>query len=240
VEALFGEALAMQPGLRAKLQLVSKCGIKLISPARPEHRIKSYDASPAHVRASVEASLRALHTDHLDLLLIHRPDLLLDADALADCFAQLQREGKVLHFGASNFSTHQFELLHSRFPLVTNQIEFSPLQLSALTDGTLDQAQRLRLRPMLWSPLGGGRLFSGGDAQALAVRGALEAVAHTRGISLTTAALAWLLRHPSRPLPVIGTRRLDAAEEALAATRITLSPDEWYAVLQASRGKEVA
>jgi predicted oxidoreductase len=93
---------------------------------------------------------------------------------------------------------------------------------------------------MLWSPLGGGRLFSGGDAQALAVRGALEAVAHTRGISLTTAALAWLLRHPSRPLPVIGTRRLDAAEEALAATRITLSPDEWYAVLQASRGKEVA
>jgi len=240
VEALFGEALARRPGLRQRMQLVSKCGIKLVCGARPEHRHKSYDASPGHVRASVEASLRALQTDRLDLLLIHRPDLLLDADALAECFGQLQREGKVLHFGVSNFTPHQFALLHSRFPLVTNQVECSPLQLDALNDGTLDQAQQLRLRPMFWSPLGGGRLFTGTDARAVAVRQALERLGQAHGASLTTVALAWLLRHPSRPLPVIGSRRLEGAAEAIAAMRLQISAEDWYAVLQASMGHEVA
>ena len=162
VEAAFGTALAASPGLRERLQLVTKCGIKLISPARPSHRIKSYDTSRAHITASVENSLRALRTDRIDLLLIHRPDALMDADEVAQTFGQLRAAGKVLHFGVSNHTPSQFALLHRRLPLVTNQIELSPLQLQALSDGTLDQCTDLGLRPMIWSPLGGGRLFTAG------------------------------------------------------------------------------
>lgn len=240
VEALFGEALARQPGLRQRLQLVSKCGIKLVSPARPAHAVKSYDNSDAHVTASVEASLRALQTDHLDLVLIHRPDALMDADQLASTFERLRGEGKVLHFGVSNFTPDQFELLNDRIPLVTNQIECSPLHLDPLHDGTLDQAQRLRCRPMIWSPLAGGRLFSADSPEALRVRGVMTEVARTLGISVTTLALAWLMRHPSRPLPVIGSRRLSVAEEAMAATAVRLSAEDWYRIWQAGAGHEVA
>jgi predicted oxidoreductase len=240
VEALFGEALARQPGLRQRLQLVSKCGIKLISPARPAHRVKSYDNSDGHVTASVEASLRALQTDHLDLLLIHRPDALMDADQLAATFERLRRDGKVLHFGVSNFTPDQFELLDSRITLVTNQVECSPLHLAPLHDGTLDQAQRLRRRPMIWSPLAGGRLFSADSPEALRVRSVMTDVAQQLDITVTTLALAWLMRHPSRPLPVIGSRRLSVADEAMAATGAHLSAEDWYRVWQAGAGHEVA
>jgi predicted oxidoreductase len=239
VETLFGEALARQPGWRSRMQLISKCGIRLVTPARPTHRVKSYDTGDAHVRASVEHSLRALHTDHLDLLLIHRPDMLLDADQLADTFARLQREGKVLHFGASNFMPAQFELLHSRFPLCTNQVECSPLHTTALHDGTLDQAQRLRLRPMIWSPLAGGRLF-GNEPATVPLRQTLAELAEAHGVSPTTLALAWLMRHPSRPLPVIGSRRLQAADEAMAASRLMLPAEDWDRIWTAGVGHEVA
>ena len=156
VERLFGEALALAPGLRSRIQLISKCGIKLVSAARPGHAIKHYDTSAAHVRASVEATLAALRTDRLDLLLIHRPDSLLDADELGATFETLRNEGKVLQFGASNFTSSQFNLLNQRCALRTNQIELSPLHLDALHDGTLDQCQSLHIRPMAWSPLAGG------------------------------------------------------------------------------------
>lgn len=239
VEALFGEALARAPHLRNRMQLVSKCGIKLRSGHRPDHRIKSYDTSAAHITGSVERSLAALRTDHLDLLLIHRPDALLDADAVADTFARLRQAGKVLHFGVSNFTPRQFELLHNRFALVTNQVECSPLHLDPLHDGTLDQAQQWRLRPMIWSPLAGGRIFHGQDEGARRVRDVLQGLADQHGSSLTTVALAWLLRHPSRPLPVIGSRRLEAADDAMAATQLPLSAEDWYAVWQAGAGREV-
>lgn len=239
VEALFGEALALRPGLRQQMQLASKCGIKLMSSARPSHAIKSYDTTTAHVQASVEQSLRALRTDHLDLLMIHRPDALMDADALAETFERLRAAGKVLHFGVSNFSPAQFELLDSRITLQTNQVECSPLHLDALHDGTLDQAQRLRRRPMIWSPLAGGRLFSATDERALAVQTVLNKLAQAHGCSLTTVVLAWLMRHPSRPIPVIGSRRLSAADEAMAATRLQLSGEDWYRVWTAGAGHEV-
>jgi len=241
VEALFGEALAAAPGLRERMQLVSKCGIKLSTPNRPSHAIKSYDSSAAHVRASVEASLKALHTDRLDLLLIHRPDLLLNADELARCFEQLRSEGKVLNFGVSNFTASQFALLNSRVPLLTNQIECSPLHLNPLDDGSFDQLQQLRLRPMIWSPLAGGRLFSGTDERSLAVRAVLAEIGERLGgASATTLALAWLLRLPCQPIPVIGSRRLEAADEAMAATKLELSAEDWYRIWMAGAGREVA
>ncbi|OYT87495.1 MAG: oxidoreductase [Burkholderiales bacterium PBB6] len=240
VEALFGEALAREPGLRQQMQLISKCGIKLVTPNRPGHSIKSYDTSAAHVTTSVENSLKALHTDHLDLLLIHRPDLLLDADELARTFERLQASGKVLHVGVSNFTPSQFALLHSRIPLSTNQIECSPLHLAALDDGTLDQAQQLRLRPMIWSPLAGGRLFNADTEQAHRVRWVMGEIGARLGVNTATLALAWLMRHPSRPIPVIGSSRLASADEAMAATKLQVSGDDWYRIWQAAAGHEVA
>jgi predicted oxidoreductase len=238
-EALFGEALARAPGLRQKLQLVSKCGIKLLSGQRPSHRIKSYDTSAAHIQASVENSLALLHTDRLDLLLIHRPDALMDADEVAEAFRRLRTAGKVLHFGVSNFTPRQFELLNNRFPLVTNQIECSPLCLAPLHDGSLDQAQLLRLRPMIWSPLAGGRLFTGRDETALRVRKVMQRTADQLKVGLDTLAIAWLLRHPSRLVPVIGSHRLEAAAQAMAALRCQLSAEDWYEIWQAGAGHEV-
>lgn len=240
VEALFGEALAAAPGLRDRMQLVSKCGIKLVSPQRPGHAIKSYDTSRAHVVSSVEQSLRALRTDRLDLLLIHRPDLLTDPDELADTFRRLRTEGKVLHFGVSNHTPSQLAMLHRRLPLVTNQIELSPLQMGALGDGTLDQCTDLGLRPMIWSPLGGGRLFTSDDAQARRVREVLQALATQHGVSVATVAYAWILRHPSRPLPIAGSSRVEAMREAVAALDLRLPAEDWYRVWQASMGHEVA
>lgn len=239
VEALFGEALAAAPALRARMQIVTKCGIKLISPARPAHRIKSYDTSREHVLASVETSLRALHTDHLDLLLIHRPDALMDPAELGQTFDALKAAGKVLHFGVSNHAPSQLALLNARHALVTNQIEFSPLHLAPLADGTLDQCFALGIRPMLWSPLGGGRLFTAHDERSLRVRGVLEDLARRHGVSTATITYAWLLRHPSQPLPITGSRRIDAIREAVAALNVRISAEEWYEVWQASSGHEV-
>lgn len=239
-EGLFGEALARSPGLRDRLQIVSKCGIKLVSPQRPAHRVKCYDTSAAHVIASVEESLRALRTDRLDLLLIHRPDVLMDPHALARVFESLRAAGKVLHFGVSNHSPSQLALLHQFHPLVAHQVELSPLRLEALHDGTLDQCIALDISPMAWSPLGGGRLFSSDDPQALRVREALAALGKDLGVSEATMAYAWILRHPSAPLPITGSGRIDGLRDAVAALDLEISAEDWYAVWQASAGHGVA
>ena len=235
-EALFGEALAAAPHLRERLQLVTKCGIRMVSSARPEHRLGHYDTSATHVERSVENSLANLHTDHLDVLLIHRPDALMDADALAACFERLRAAGKVRHFGVSNFTPSQFALLHRRIPLVTNQIEASPLHIAPFYDGTLDQAQDLGVAPMAWSALAGGRLFTGQDDAARRVRGVLQRIAGERGISVTTLVYAWLLRHPARLLPLTGSRRLDAMREAVAALDVGLDAQTWYEIWVAGNG----
>ena len=240
VEALFGDALALRPALRARLQLVSKCGIKLVAPARPGHQVKHYDSSAAHVRASVDQSLQALRTDHLDLLLIHRPDALADFDELADTFERLRREGKVRCFGVSNFAPQQLAPLHRRIALATHQVELSPLHLDPLHDGVLDQCQDLGLRPMIWSPLAGGRLFTSDEATAQRLRHTLQALAQELGVSLTTLVIAWVLRHPSQPLPILGSRRIEVARDAMAALALRLDAQQWWRVWTAAVGHEVA
>lgn len=240
VEAQFGAALASAPGLRQRLQIVTKCGIKLVTPARPGHAIKSYDSSRAHVLQSVNQSLRALCTDHIDLLLLHRPDLLMDPDELADTFRELQAAGKVLAFGVSNHRPEQLAMLHRRFPLAAQQVEFSPLQMQALDDGSLAQCLDLGLQAMAWSPLAGGRLFAGQDERSRQVLAVLQSLATQHGVSPATVAHAWLMRHPARPRPVTGSGRLSALRDAVAAMTLQLPAEDWYRVWQASSGQEVA
>ncbi|GAB2551172.1 aldo/keto reductase [Rhodanobacter koreensis] len=237
-EALFGEALKAAPALRGHMQLVTKCGIRLRSTQRP-YRVNHYDTSATYVRTQVEQSLVNLHTEQLDLVLIHRPDYLMDAPALADTFATLTREGKVAHWGVSNHTASQFALLHQHHPLATNQVELSVLSMDALGDGTLDQAQQLGLRPMIWSPLGGGRLFHGADAQVARLRAEMEPIAARLGIGLATLAYAWILRHPSRPHPITGSGRIDGLRDAVAALGVKLDAEDWYAIWTASKGYAV-
>lgn len=240
-EGLFGEALALRPSLRSQMQLISKCGIKLITPNRPSNALKSYAVGRDYIIASAENSLRELQTDHLDLLLIHRPSPLMAADEVAEAFAALA--GKVRHFGVSNFTPSQFDLLQSRldFPLITNQIELSVMQMNALTDGTLDQCQQRRIRPMLWSPLGGGGLFRGETAASKRLLVVLRQIGDVLGgAALDQVALAWLLHLPSRPYPVLGTGKIERLAAAVAATQLQLTDEQWFAIWEAAAGHEVA
>jgi len=247
-EQRFGEMLAGSPALRARMQLVSKCDIRLVSQRRPANLRHSYDTTAAHIRASAEHSLRVLHTDHLDLLLLHRFDPLMDADEAAGALDGLVHAGKVRHVGVSNFTPSQFELLAARLkaPLVTNQLELSPLNLAPFLDGTLDQCQRLRIAPMAWSPLGGGRLgatpaaapdAAGVDERAARVRTALAKVAAELGAaSPEQVAYAWLLRHPARILPVTGSGRIARVREAVGALTLPLTREQWFDIWCASTG----
>lgn len=242
-QARFGEALRLKPALRETLQIVSKCGIKLRTEACPERRTKHYDCSADQIMAAVEQSLADLGTDRLDLLLLHRPDLLLDVDEAAEAFERLRRDGKVLHFGVSNFSPAQFELLQSRldWPLETNQVEINPLSLARLPEGTLEQAQRLRRRPMAWSCLAGGEVFNERCRETRELRQALTEVGEEfDGADPVTVLIAWVLRLPSRPLPVLGSRRIERTRAALQALELRLGREAWYRILEAARGREVS
>jgi predicted oxidoreductase len=239
VEGLFGEALSLKPGIRNRLQLIGKVGIKLVSPLRPDHSVHQYDTSAAHILRSVDNSLAQLRSDHLDLLLIHRPDPLMDADEVAEALARLIQLGKVRAVGVSNFKPSQFALLNDRIRLVTNQVELSPLRLDVLHDGTLDQCQQLRVRPMIWSPLAGGALFTSEEAAAQRVRGVLEDLARQHRTSATSIAYAWIARLPSRPVPIVGSRRIEAVKDAVSAMSIPLSSAEWTRIWEAATGHEV-
>ncbi|MDW1833151.1 aldo/keto reductase family oxidoreductase, partial [Vibrio sp. Vb1755] len=205
-EALFGEALALDKSVRDQIQIVTKCDINLCGDKTPERKINHYDTSSAHIYQSVNNSLERLNVDEIDVLLIHRPDVLMDADEVAEAFTELHKVGNVKHFGVSNFTPRQFELLQSRLgkPLVTNQVEINPLNFEVAHDGTLDQMQMLRTRPMAWSCLGGGSIFSGESEQAIRVRNELEAIREEVGAtSIDQVIYAWVRRLPSKPIPII-------------------------------------
>ncbi|WP_426176707.1 aldo/keto reductase [Massilia sp. TWR1-2-2] len=240
VEGLFGEALRAQPSLRDRIELVSKCGIKLVSPQRPAHAIQHYDTGAEHIVASVEESLRQLHTDRLDLLLIHRPDPLMDFDEIAEAFGALRAAGKVLHFGVSNFSRHQFEALNRRITLSTNQVEFSPMHVAPMFDQTFDGLQDLAVAPMVWSPLAGGRLFNGTDGDAENLRLVIKQIADRIEQPFASVVFGWIMQLPSRPIPLTGSGRIEAIRVAVAGTAFVLSRTDWFTILRAARSHEVA
>lgn len=240
-EELFGMALKESPKLRDEMELVTKAGIKLISDQRPSHKIKSYDTSPAHLTSSLEQSLKNLNTDHVDLFLIHRPDPLMDVDATAAALDKLVTSGKTKHVGVSNFTPSQISSLNSRLEnkLVTNQIELSCLHMDPLHDGTIDQAVELNMAPMAWSPLGGGQLFTGKDEQSIRVSKTLEKLGGLYKADTAQMALAWLLSHPAKILPIIGTNNCDRIRSMAKACEIQLKREHWFEIWEASAGQEV-
>ncbi|HHC6611197.1 TPA: aldo/keto reductase family oxidoreductase [Vibrio parahaemolyticus] len=241
-EALFGEALALDKSVRDQIQIVTKCDINLCGDKTPERKINHYDTSSAHIYQSVNNSLERLNVDEIDVLLIHRPDVLMDADEVAEAFTELHKVGKVKHFGVSNFTPRQFELLQSRLgkPLVTNQVEINPLNFEVAHDGTLDQMQMLRTRPMAWSCLGGGSIFSGESEQAIRVRYELEAIREEVGAtSIDQVIYAWVRRLPSKPIPIIGSGKIERVQTAVNALNIELTREQWYRVWVASKGHGV-
>lgn len=241
-EALFGSALRHKPSLRDRCEIVTKCGIAIISKNRPDHLVQHYNTTREHIIRSAEQSLKHLHTDYLDLLLIHRPDPLLDPDIVAEAMTDLRLTGKVRHFGASNFSPAQFDLLQDRVPfrLVTNQVEASVLHHHCLVDGTLDHCRRHRMVPTLWSPLGEGELFTSADKNVARIRNALELVGDEVGAAdIDQVALAWLLTLPSRPVVIVGTQNPDRLMRQVGAIGIHLSRQYWFTIYEAVLGEPI-
>ena len=237
-EAAFGEALKLAPALRSRMEIVTKCGIA--TTAKPEHALGHYITDRDHIVKSAEQSLVNLATDHIDLLLIHRPDPLMDADEVAEAFLNLHQSGKVRHFGVSNFTPAQFALLQSRLPftLATNQVEISPVHQPLLLDGTLDQLQQLRIRPMAWSCLGGGRLFNDDAFQPL--RDELSTIAQELNAeSIEQVVYAWIMRLPSKPLPIIGSGKIERVRAAIAAEALEMTRQQWFRIRKAALGYDV-
>ncbi|MEW6654236.1 MAG: aldo/keto reductase [Bacteroidota bacterium] len=240
-ENIFGSILTEEPSLRQKIELVTKCGIKIANKRYPEFTIHSYDTSKEHIIWSAENSLKNLNTDYLDVLLIHRPDPLMNADEAAEAMTQLKQSGKVLNFGVSNFSSHQFNLLQSRlnFPLVTNQIEASVLCTEHFDNGNIDFLQEKRVAPMVWSPFAGGRIFHDNTEQANRVRGVLFELAYKYQIEIDAVAAAWLLVHPVNFVIVLGTRKIERIKAAMKGLNVNLTREEWFKIWVASHGRDI-
>jgi predicted oxidoreductase len=242
VEKALGEALALSPGLRDKLEIVTKAGIYVPCAYHPERRTAHYNATGARLVKSLDKSLRWLKTDHVDLFLVHRPDWLARADDTAGGLNQLLADGKIRAAGVSNHSASQFDLLNALLsqPLATNQIEFNLFHMEPLTDGTLHQCEKLGVLPMAWSPLAGGRLF---DPENHAAKGLAAVAANLSeryaGASLEQLAYAWIMAHPSCPLPLIGTNKIARIQAAAQADGIALEREDWYAFWEAAQGRKV-
>ena len=238
-EALLGRVLKAAPRLRDRFVLASKGGIVMGTP---------YDSSPAYLTSAIDASLTRLGVDHIDLWQIHRPDSLAHPAEVAETLSGLRRAGKIGEIGVSNHTAAQTAALqaHLAFPIACIQIEFSPLAIGPLSDGVLDQALATGMGVLAWSPLAQGRLgegdprhaaATGADPRAQAVRDALDVVARAKGVSRPVAAYAWLLRHPARPIPIVGSQQPARIAEAAQALAVSFTRPEWYAVLTAARGE---
>lgn len=245
-ERLLGEVLRETPGMRERVLIATKCGIRPPNtpyPGAPQR----YDFSAEHILRSCDESLRRLGIETIDLYLLHRPDFLANPEEVADAFTRLQAAGKVRFFGVSNCRPTLLTALQCAcpMPLIVHQVEISLLQREAFTDGTLDQCLIEHITPQAWSPLAGGLLADGASRllrsqERYSTAGVLEeldALARQYQTSRSVIALAWLLKHPSGIVPIIGSTRPERIREAVRATEIELSRDDWYRLLLAARGE---
>jgi len=244
-EAIFGEVLRENPGLREQVLIVTKAGVRRPDdpPGSPYH----YNLSGEYLVRSCEGSLQRLGVETVDVFLLHRADWLTDPADVAEAFSRLKQSGKVRCFGVSNCRPSLVSALQAAcpLPLVAQQVEISLGQLAAFEDGTLDQCLMATLTPMAWSPLGGGQ-FADGARRLLKLQEGyrtegvlplLDEYAAGRGVTRAAVALAWLLKHPAGILPIVGSTRPQRIRDAVQATTINLSHEEWYRLLNAARGE---
>jgi predicted oxidoreductase len=237
-EEILGNALSGS-ALRNKMEIVTKCDIIAPVGRYADARVKYYDTSRAHIMASVDHSLRLMGIDYIDLLLIHRPDPLMDHHETGSALDEVIVSGKVRSVGVSNFRPYDWELLQSAMKnqLVTNQIELSVLAHDSFVNGDVAFHQRIGTPLMAWSPLAGGALFSGDHPDVMS---ALSNVASQNNVDETAVAIAWLLAHPSRILPVLGTNSLERIKGMSAALDVKMDRQTWYEIYTAALGHEVA
>ena len=228
-EELLGEVFAENPGLRTRMVLATKGGI---TPPVP------YDSSSDYLTNAIDNSLRRLRVEQVDLWQIHRPDILTHPSEIARTVEEVIKAGKVRAFGVSNFTTAQIATLaqFSDTPIVSTQPELSPLRIDTIENGELDQAMAMDMAVLAWSPLGGGRIADPQSQREQAVAAALSGVAAAHGVSRTAAAYSWIMAHPARPVPIVGSQNPARIAEAVDAYKIQWTRADWYAVLVAARG----
>ncbi|WP_299777001.1 aldo/keto reductase family oxidoreductase [uncultured Roseobacter sp.] len=236
-EEVLGAALKESPGLRDQLEIVTKCDIVAPFGKYADRRVKYYDTSAAHIQASVEASLSYMGIEQIDLLLIHRPDPMMDAAETGGALDALIQSGKIKAAGVSNFRPWDWDLLQSAMtnPLVTNQIEISLAARDCFTNGDLAHLQQHHISPMAWSPLGGGSLMT--DDSAVAQK--MDALAQAQGVDRAAVAVAWLLAHPAGILPVMGTNTLSRIATFSDAFKVEMDRQTWFELYEAANGQEV-
>ena len=241
-EELFGDAIKLENGIRNNIELITKCGIKLISDKFPSRKTKSYDYSFKHIISSVENSLKNFNTDYIDMLLLHRPSPFFNPNEVAEAFSKLKKEGKVLNFGVSNFNPQQFDMLNSfvEEPLVTNQIEISPFCLEHFQNGNMDSLITNKIKPMAWSPLGGGSILNPSCSKGEKLLDSINEVAEELNVTkLDSLIYSWLLNHPASIIPVVGTSKIDRIKNAIESTQIKISAEQWQKIYVASLGEEL-
>ena len=235
-EELFGNAWKKMGVEREDVQFISKCGIVMNSSKRPS-AIKHYNYNSDYILGSVHQSLSDLQTDYLDVLLLHRPSPLMDPEEVAETFRILKDHGKVRHFGVSNFSVSQFALLDQYFPMVTNQIEVSVNNISAFDNGVLDQLMMKNLRPTAWSVM--GNYFAEASEQNIRIKSIIHHLCEKYNAEENQILLAFILRHPSRIIPVIGTSKAETIKKLRQSLDISLELEDWFGILQCIRNGEV-
>lgn len=237
-EAVLGGALKANRSLRERMEIVTKCDIVVDAGRHAGARVKHYDTSRAHINSSVDASLTEMGIDHIDLLLIHRPDPFMDHFETGGALDDLVASGKVRSVGVSNFRPWDWELLQSamKSKLITNQIEISLSEIDPFTNGDLAFHQRHGHHVMAWSPLGGGALMSEPGSMGTT----LDDVANRHGVDRATIAVAFLLAHPAKILPVMGTNNLERISQLSRATEVKLDRQDWFALYETALGQEVA
>ena len=236
-EGLLGACLKECPGLRDKLEIVTKCGILAPAGRHATARLKHYDTTAAHIAGSVDMSLSEMATDRIDLLLIHRPDPFMDPEETGRALDNAVSSGKVRAVGVSNFRPWDWTLLQSAMstPLLTNQIEISLAETSSLRNGDMAFLQERGIRPMAWSPLGGGSLFADGGG----LRTAISKVALRHGVDEAAVAVAWLLAHPAGILPVMGSNRIDRIRMFGDALKVGMDRETWFELYVSALGADV-
>lgn len=235
-EADFGTAFAESGIQREDIQLISKCGIQYMCDKRP-NKVKHYNYSKDYIIWSAENSLLNLKTDYLDVLLLHRPSPLMQPDEIAEAISILKQQGKIKDFGVSNFTASQVALISNRLEVSVNQIEFSLTQHQAMHDGTLDDMMRNNILPMAWSPL--GSTFKNDTDQTQRIKKQLSELKETYNATEDQLLLAWILKHPSKTHPVIGTTSKERISNAAKALTIDLDLEDWFLMLVASQGHKV-